>query len=92
MEINISLRDRFGREAEICFRDRGIDLECPVGVREKLQGDLQDVLKVFGGLIISMMEDRLADTPDQHGIMEEFMSLVENYGLTKIRQHGETPN
>lgn len=86
MEIHVSLRDRFGREADISFRDRDVDSECPQNVREKLELDLRDVLRVFGGLIISMEEDRLADVPDRHRIMQEVLDLVEDYGLLKTQQ------
>jgi hypothetical protein len=86
MNINVSLRE-FGREAEICFYDRSIDLECPENIREKLRADLQDVLNVLGGLMISMVEDRLSNVPDRHRIMEEVTTLLENYGLSKIQQH-----
>jgi len=90
MRISVRLQERFEREAEISFYDRGIDLESREDVREKLEEDLQNVLKVFGGLIISMIEDRLAYSPDQHGVMEDLLNLLESHSLAKVRQHGET--
>jgi hypothetical protein len=87
MNINVSLREKFGREAQICFQDQSIDLECSEEMREKLRQDLQDVMRVFGGLLISMIEDRLAEVPDRHRIMEDFMNLVESYAVSKTQQH-----
>ena len=86
MKIKVNLRERFGRDAEICFADQNIDLGCAEKVREELRRDLQDALTVFGGLIIAIAEDRLANVPNRHHIGEELMSLVERYALLKVRE------
>jgi hypothetical protein len=87
MKVDISLRERFGREAGICFHDGSIDLECPERMRETLRQDLQHMLKVFGGLMIAIVEDSLAEVPDRHGIMEDLMDLLEGYGRSKVQLH-----
>ncbi|HET9409258.1 MAG TPA: hypothetical protein VFO39_18600 [Candidatus Sulfotelmatobacter sp.] len=83
MKVEIDLQEKFGRDAIISFSDASI------GERaddvERLKSDLQDLMTVFGGLAICVIEDRVTEIPDRHGILDEVMDLLEQYGATKIK-------
>ncbi|MFY9561290.1 MAG: hypothetical protein WAQ52_13740 [Terriglobales bacterium] len=85
MKIEIELHNKFDREAVISFSDATIDIECSDEVQKALRADLNDLLTVFGGLTVSVIEDRLAQVPDRHAILEEILSLLERYGASKTQ-------
>lgn len=88
MRIVIDLQERYGRDAQIGFQDRSLDTECQEDVRENLETELQDLIKAFGGLTIAVIEDRLAEVPHRHNILEEVMDLLERYASAKIQERG----
>jgi len=90
MKITVNLRERFGRDAEICFEDRDIIRQCSEPDRERLRRDLEDVLRTFGGLAVSIVEDRLATVPDRHRMLEGLMDTLEQFGDSKIREYEGT--
>ena len=78
MKIEIGLRDKFGRDAVISFSDASVDDECFYDL-QRLRVDLEDLVTVFGGLVICVIQDRVAEAPNRHGILEEIMDLLERY-------------
>lgn len=85
MKIAIPLQERHGRDAEIIFEDRLIDRECPENLKNTLENDLQALLKVFGALTISVVEDNLHPVSGRSRIMDDVMGLLEQYGISKIQ-------
>ena len=76
MKIEIGLREKFGRDAVISFSDASVDDECFYDL-QRLRVDLEDLVTVFGGLVICVIQDRVAEAPNRHGILEEIMDLLE---------------
>jgi hypothetical protein len=86
MKVNVSLRERYGRDAEISFEDRTMGAECSERMRSELRKDVDDALSAFGGLMIAIVEDRLSDVPCQHRILDEVMDLLERYAVSKMQR------
>jgi len=89
MKIIVSLQEPPGRDAEIIFEDRLIDRECPKNLQNSLHDDLQALLKLFGSLTVSVIEDSLHPVCGRTRIIDDVMGLLEQYCISKLQIAGK---
>jgi hypothetical protein len=85
MKIIIPMQEKYGRDAEITLEDRAIDQECPDTLRRELQIDLDAFLKVIGAVTAAIIEDTLHPVPGRSKVLDDVMSLMEQYIISKIQ-------
>ena len=89
MNIKIDLANAYRRQASIAFEE-DFSTRLPERERTRLEADLEALLKVFGGLMVALVEDRTASTktsdrPDREEFIDDLMSTLERFAVRRVQ-------
>ncbi len=85
MNIQVKLNKDFGRSASIAF-DENISDCLTEREKERLESDLNALLKVFGGLTVAVIEDACSGSrePERTEFIEDLMANLERFTMRKL--------